>query len=264
MSTIFVALPVYNEAARLKTLLERIRATLDDRPYRIVAVDDGSRDGSDVILAQERERLPLEVITHPVNRGLAETLYDGLRWVADHSNDDDVVVTMDADDTHDPTYILPMLAKMDQGCDVVIASRFQPGATVVGVPPHRQLFSLGVLLLLRVCLPIPGVRDYACGYRAIRARALKAAFARFGERLLDLRQWGFICTAELLWKLRAAGARCGEVPFDLRYDLKESVSRMRAGRTISGYGLLVWKRWTSPEWRPGADRGTSRSDATGV
>lgn len=263
MSTIFVALPVYDEASRLKTLLERIRATLDGRAYRIVAVDDGSRDGSGAILAQERERLPLEIITHAVNRGLAETLYDGLRWVAEHSGEDDVVVTMDADDTHDPAYIIPMLAKIAQGCDVVIASRFQPGATVVGVPPHRRLFSLGVLLLLRVCLPIPGVRDYACGYRMIRTRVLKTAFARFGERLFELRQWGFICTAELLWKLRVVGARCGEIPFDLRYDLKESVSRMRAGRTISGYGLLVWKRWVAPDWRPGS-AGSSRRDIAGL
>lgn len=262
MSTIFVALPVYNEAARLRTLLERIRTTLDGRAYRILAVDDGSRDETGGILAQERERLPLEVITHPTNRGLADTLYDGLRWVAAHGNDDDVVVTMDADDTHDPAYILSMLAKMDRDWDVVIASRFQPGATVVGVPAHRQLFSLGVLLLLRVCLPIPGVRDYACGYRAIRVRTLKAACARFGERLLELRQWGFICTAELLWKLRAAGARCAEVPFELRYDLKESVSRMRAGRTIGGYGILVWKRWMSPEWWRG--RGASRPETTGT
>jgi dolichol-phosphate mannosyltransferase len=263
MSTIFVALPVYNEASRLQTLLERVRATLDGRAYRIVAVDDGSRDGSGAILAQERERLPLEIITHPVNRGLAETLYDGLRWVADHSADEDVVVTLDADDTHDPAYIIPMLAQMEEGCDVVIASRFQPGAAVVGVPLHRRLFSFGVFWLLRVCMPIPGVRDYAVGYRAIRARVLKAAFARFGERLFELRQWGFICTAELLWKLRVVGARCGEVPFDLRYDLKESVSRMRTGRTISGYGLLVWKRWVTPDWRPGR-AGSSRRDSAGL
>src|SRR5574337_836487 len=99
MSTIFVALPVYNEAARLQTLLERIGVVLDGRAYRIVAVDDGSRDGSDAILAQARTQLPVEIITHPVNRGLADTLYDGLRWVAEHSPPDDVVVTMDADDT---------------------------------------------------------------------------------------------------------------------------------------------------------------------
>jgi dolichol-phosphate mannosyltransferase len=250
MSTVIVVLPVYNEASRLKTLLDRIRDALGGRAYRIVAVDDGSRDGSDAILAQERQHLPVEIVTHAVNRGLAQTLYDGLRRAVEQCGEDDVVVTMDADDTHDPAYIRPMLAKIEQGYDVVIASRFQPGAAVVGVPAHRRLFSFGVLLLLRLLMPIPGVRDYACGYRAIRARVLASAFERFGNRLLELRQWGFICTAELLWKLRVVGARCCEVPFALRYDLKESTSHMRVGRTIGGYGLLVWKSRVAPEWRP--------------
>jgi dolichol-phosphate mannosyltransferase len=251
MSRVAVVLPVYNEASRLKMLLDRIGDALGGQVYRIVAVDDGSRDGSDAILAQERQHLPLEIVTHAVNRGLAQTLYDGLRCAVEQCGEDDVVVTMDADDTHDPVYIQPMLAKIEQGYDVVIASRFQPGAAVVGVPAHRRLFSFGVLLLLRLLAPIPGVRDYACGYRAIRARVLASAFERFGERLLELRQWGFICTAELLWKLRVVGARCCEVPFALRYDLKESTSRMRVARTIGGYGLLVWKSWVVPEWRPG-------------
>ena len=249
MSTVVVVLPAYNEASRLKTLLDRIRGALHERPYQIVVVDDGSRDATAAILAEERPHLPLEVVTHPVNRGLAQTLYDGLQWAAAHCTADDVVVTMDADDTHDPAYLGAMLAKLESGYDLVIASRFQPGAAVVGVPLHRRLFSFGVLLLLRLCMPIPGVRDYACGCRAVRARVLASALERFGERLFELRRWGFICTAELLWKLYLVGARCAEVPFRLRYDLKESTSRMRAARTIGGYGLLVWKSWVSPEWR---------------
>jgi dolichol-phosphate mannosyltransferase len=153
MRTVIVVLPVYNEASRLKTLLDRIGDALGDQAYRIIAVDDGSRDGGDAILAQECQHLPLQIVTHVVNRGLAQTLYDGLRCAVEQCGEDDVVVTMDADDTHDPAYIRPMLAKIEQGCDVVIASRFQSGAAVVGVPAHRRLFSIGVMLLLRLLTP---------------------------------------------------------------------------------------------------------------
>ena len=242
MNQVVVLLPAYNEASRLEALLDRIRAAMGDKPYRIVVVDDGSRDATAAILQRRSGDLPIVTVTHPVNRGLAQTLFDGLRWVADNCADDDVVVMMDADDTHNPRYIVDLVCQIDAGYDVVIASRFQ-GIPVVGVPPHRQLFSYGVLVLLRLFMPIPGVRDYACGYRAIRARLVRQAVQRYGERLLELRQWGFICTAELLWKLSTLGARCTEVPFELRYDLKESPSRMRALRTIAGYGLLVWKSW---------------------
>ncbi len=237
---IIVALPAYNEAARLEQLLDRIQAQLSGRPYRIVVVDDGSQDGTAEILQRRSQDLPLVVVTHAVNAGLAQTLFDAMLWVAKNCKDDDVVITMDADDTHDPKYIDALLARIGEGNDVVIASRFQPGAEVHGVPWHRQVYSWGVLVLLRTLLPIAGVRDYACGYRAVRAQTIRAAVERYGDRLFELRQWGFICTAELLCKLHSVGARCAEIPFALRYDLKESVSRMRAGRTIAGYGLLIW------------------------
>jgi len=240
MSRIVVVLPAYNEEARLERLLARIATTLVGQPYQITVVDDGSRDGTAEILGRRGADLPLAVVTHPVNAGLAATLNDGLRWVAEHCADDDIMISMDADDTHDPGYIAALVAKIAQGYDVVIASRFQSGAEVVGVPAHRRLFSYGVFVLLRVLMPIHGVRDYACGYRAVRARVVREAVTRYQDRLFELRQWGFICTAELLWKLSTLGARCAEVPFVLRYDLKESASRMRALRTIAGYGLLVW------------------------
>jgi dolichol-phosphate mannosyltransferase len=241
MSALLVALPVYNEASRLEALLDRIQQALGGHAYQIVAVDDGSRDASAAILARRSADVPIVVLTHAANRGLAETLYDGLRWAAEHGDDGDVVVTMDADDTHDPAYIPALAEKIREGYDVVIASRFQPDSVVVGVPPRRRLLSYGVFAVLRLLMPIAGVRDYACGYRAMRLGLVRQAIREFGERLFELRQWGFICTAELLWKLNTLGARCAEIPFVLRYDLKQSASRMRSLRTIAGYALLVWQ-----------------------
>jgi dolichol-phosphate mannosyltransferase len=243
MRTVIFLLPVYNEAARLEALLERIRATGEREQWdtRVVAVNDGSGDDSGTILVRQQGQMPLEIVTHRYNRGLGETLRDGFEWVGDHAAPDAVIVTMDADDTHDPSYVTAMLEKIDAGADVVIASRFQPGAEVRGVPQHRELFSSGAYWLLQTSLRIPGVRDYACGYRAIRASIIQAALRRFGGRLIELREWGFICTAEVLWKLSRCGARCDEIPFVLRYDLKASPSKMRAARTIAGYGLLAWQ-----------------------
>ncbi|GIW39935.1 MAG: dolichol-phosphate mannosyltransferase [Candidatus Binatia bacterium] len=241
MRRVLFLLPVYNEASGLPSLLRRIRETCEGAgiPYRVLAVDDGSRDGSQDILREEAARMPLEILRHRFNRGLAETLRDGLEWVADRASDEDVLVTMDADDTHDPAYVPAMLERIEAGCDVVVASRFRPGAEVVGVPAHRELFSRGANALLRLFLRIPGVRDYACGYRAVRVEVLRRAVFRFENELLSLRGWGFICTAELLWKLHLVGARCCEIPFVLRYDWKAGTSKMRPVRTICGYGLLA-------------------------
>ncbi len=241
---IFV-LPAYNEGARLEQLLDRIRGAMESCPYKIVVVDDGSKDETPEILERRKADLPLSVVTHTVNQGLARTLYDGLAWVAANANDNDIAITMDADDTHDPVYALPMAESLDKGFDVVIASRFQPGSAVIGVPAHRLLYSAGVRALLKMLLPIPNVHDYACGYRAVTTPIVRKALELFGEELIELRDWGFICTAEVLWKLHLAGARCSEVPFTLRYDMKESVSRMPTSRTVTGYALLIRNGWRS-------------------
>jgi dolichol-phosphate mannosyltransferase len=246
---IFV-LPAFNEGARLEQLLDRIRDAMQGRPYKIVAVDDGSKDETPRILERRKGDLPLEVVTHEVNRGLAQTLYDGLAWVAKNAGEEDVAITMDADDTHDPVYAPAMVDQLDQGYDVVIASRFQPGSQVVGVPAHRLLYSAGVRLLLQLLLPMENVRDYACGYRAVRTSIIRRALNEFGEDLIELRDWGFICTAEVLWKLHLAGARCSEIPFTLRYDMKESVSRMRTMRTVTGYALLIRNGWRAKAAHP--------------
>lgn len=239
--TAIFLLPIYDEEARLEVLLERIRdASLPAGWSRsILAVDDGSRDASAAILARRAADLPLVCLTHPVNRGLPQTLADGFAWVARHGGEADAVVSMDADDTHDPSDAAAMLAAIDAGADLVLASRFLPGAAMHGVAAHRHVYGNIANALLRAALAVPGVTDYGCGFRAARASLVRATVEHFGERLLELRSFGFICTAEMVWKLGWAAPRIAEVPLILRYDQKESRSKMPSLRTITGYGVLA-------------------------
>jgi dolichol-phosphate mannosyltransferase len=66
--------------------------------------------------------------------------------------------------------------------DVVIASRYQPGARVIGLSLHRRFISYAGSKLMRVVCPIHGVRDYTCGYRAFRGEALSRALSVYGDR----------------------------------------------------------------------------------
>ncbi|MCX6355065.1 MAG: glycosyltransferase [Candidatus Aureabacteria bacterium] len=243
MRKIIVVLPIYNEAGRLPHLLEKVREVGVTLPCKIVvvAVDDGSVDESPRVIAEAAARMDVSPITHEVNKGLRDTMEDGYKEAARISGDEDVVITMDADDTQDPRYIPRMVEMLDKGYDVVIASRYQPGAVVQGVQWSRKLFSLGANLLCRTFLRIKNVRDYACGFRAFRASLVKECVRRYGDDFLEIRGFGFICAVEAIVKASALGARFAEVPFELRYDLKEGKSKMRAGRTIMGYFLLIWK-----------------------
>jgi len=239
---VYVVLPVYNEEARIRSLLDHIDEAMDDAdiPYQVILVDDGSRDSTGRIVEECARRMPIQMQRHEVNRGLGATIRDGLFAAAKVAGDRDIIITMDADDTHAPGLILRMVRMIAEGHDVVIASRYREGSRCVGVPASRLLLSHGASWLFRVVFPIQGVRDYTCGYRAYRARVVRDAFARYGAEFLD--QGGFQCMVDILLKLSPMNLIFGEVPFILRYDQKEGGSKMNVPRTVRDTLLLMLKR----------------------
>jgi dolichol-phosphate mannosyltransferase len=229
---IIVAIPAYNEEAALGVLLDGIQADLQEAGYgcRILVVDDGSSDGTATVVTEKLGRLPVRLIQHETNRGLAAAVRTGLLAALEEAAPRDIIVTMDGDNTHPPGLIVRMVRTIREGCDVVIASRYQPGSRVLGVPAHRQMLSWGAGLLFRATFPIAGVKDYTCGYRAYRAGILQQAAQEFGEGLIT--EDGFACMVELLLRMRQSGAVMAEVPMILRYDRKQGKSKMNVRKTV--------------------------------
>ena len=248
---IVVLLPVFNEAQGIGQLLDRLAdVPLDGYELHVIACDDGSSDATGRTLADYSRLARFEVITHSLNRGLGETVRDLFERAAEIVEDDDVVVRLDADDTHDPAVIPAMIEKLDAGADVVLASRFQKGGGQVGVHGRRRLLSALANRLMHAVFPIPGVREYTCGFRAYRGEIVRRAIATFGNDFIQLKGLGFTSTLEKLVKLRLLGARFDEVPFVLRYDLKESESKMLTNITTLGYLVMtIMYYWPSRGWR---------------
>lgn len=243
--TVWVAMAAYNEGPRLPPLLARWEAVSVSpaRSLRYVVVDDGSTDATAEVLTAFAVDHPLHVITHSPNEGLGSSLRDVLRFVADHGGDDDVVVTMDADNTQPPELLPVMLERMEAtGCDVVIASRYRAGARVVGLGPLRRAMSLGARVAFQLAFPIAGVRDYTCGFRLYRVAIIKRAFEVYRAQFCD--RPGFECTADILLRLAKLGATFQEVPMTLDYAAKRSSSNMRIGRTIrKTLSLMLHRRF---------------------
>jgi dolichol-phosphate mannosyltransferase len=147
---------------------------------------------------------------------------------------------MDADDTHTPQSIVRMVGQIDGGFDVVIASRYRPGARVIGVPLSRRFMSRAASILFQAIFPVPGVRDFTCGYRAYRAEVLRAAVNRYREEFIN--QEGFQCMVDILLKLARMRLRFCEVPLVLRYDRKAGSSKMKVTRTAAATLLLLLRR----------------------
>lgn len=244
---IAVVLPAYNEEKDLPALLDRLQAALQPLPYdyRIVVVDDGSKDRTAEIAAEAARRMPLRLVRHPQNMGLGRAIQTGLK---EASHISDVVITMDADNSHDPKYIAEMVAALEKRpVDLVIASRFRKGSVVKGVPVYRQFLSWGCFIAMRSAAPYSGVRDYSTGFRAYRATALQRLIQRYGDRLVEVS--GFACMLEVLLKLRSIGTPALEIPYTLRYDQKLGASKLRIWRTLKQYYSVISKFWgPQPKW----------------
>ena len=240
---IFVVLPAYNEGQALLNLLHRLDDVLIEAGfnYSVIVVDDGSSDGTAESLASMAEKYPLQAYRNPQNMGLGRTLKRGLEIALAQADANDIIVTMDGDDTHPPTTIPEMTFLINGGFDVVIASRFRDGASIDGLSSFRESLSGFGRFLFIGLMPIKGVRDFTCGFRAFRAGALQKAASDFGQRFMT--EQGFTVTADLLLRLRGRGLRFVEVPLHLAYQNKTSPSKMKVIKTtLQTFKLLLKRR----------------------
>jgi dolichol-phosphate mannosyltransferase len=245
---IWIIFPAWNEERVIReTLLALWRAFRGrNEPYTAILVDDGSTDRTveeaRAAVADSGGELPLEVLTHTVNKGLGAGLRTGIYWVLDHADEDDLLVTLDADNTHPPALIPQLLERVRAGADVSIASRYRTGSEVHGVPRYRRALSDVASVLFSIVYPIPGVRDYTCCFRAYRIPLLRRARAVYGEKLCTAR--GFEAVMDLLLRLGPLGVKVSEVGFVLNYGDRVGHSKMKVLKTIrSTLALLFKRRW---------------------
>lgn len=251
---IFILLPAFNE----EESIERLFIKLDDffkkdfnTDYRILICDDGSTDKTLSEIKKLESKYPVDILIHKINRGLGETMRDLIERAVEMADDNDVIVRMDCDVSHEPIFIKGMIDKLLEGYDVVIASRFVEGGGTVGLNKYRTLISLMAQRFMRFFFRVKGLKEYSSGYRAYTGKVLKHAVRVYGNNFIQLKGLGFTGTLEKVVKLKLINARFAEAPLVLRYDQKLSSSKMVASITTLGYLILVilyywpfggWKR----------------------
>ena len=226
MRTVIV-LPTYNERENIVALLTAVRAV--DADIDVLVVDDDSPDGTAQLARQiGRELGGVTVLDRPSKDGLGSAYRAGFRRVLDDGYD--VVISMDADLSHDPAAIPRMLAKIDDGADAVIGSRYVTGGGTTDWPVRRQLLSKWGNAYTRLVLGLP-THDCTSGFRAYRASALVAI--QPGSTTAE----GYAFLTELVRRLDRLGFAIVETPIIFR-DRTLGKSKMSA-RIIAESMLLV-------------------------
>ena len=222
-----VVIPAYNEAENLKHLLPRIPSKIRDTEVGVLVVDDGSDDGTSLIVREHNQF----VVSNPINRGGGAALrlgYDILK-----NSDAAVCVTMDADGQHRPEDIEELVAPiLKDEYDVVIGSR------ILGTrEKDNPVRTAGVHIFSAIISSLLGKRisDPSSGFRAFKMDKIKS---------IDLYEDQYH-TSELIIEAVKKGLRVKEVPITI---LKRQFGKSKKGRDIT-YGLHFAKTIIKTWWR---------------
>jgi dolichol-phosphate mannosyltransferase len=226
-----VVLPTYNEAENIETFLRAVRKAAPETD--VLVVDDDSPDGTGATaerLAAELSRI--DVLHRPGKNGLGSAYRDGFAHVLE-SGSYDVVVSMDADMSHDPEHIPEFIGLISDGADLVIGSRYVQGGGTTDWAVRRQLLSKWGNAYTRSILGVPS-RDCTSGYRAYRASAL----ARIEPTSTSAEGYAFL--TELVRRLTTHGFTIVESPIIFR-DRTKGKSKMSWRIIVESMALVT--RW---------------------
>lgn len=203
-----IVVPVFNEERRLQILFDglradadRVAASLDLELVEVIAVEDGSTDGTAELL-DRFDGLPerFRVIRFPRNRGKGAAVRDGMLAARG-----DLALMMDADLSTPLEELAVVLAAIRSGADVAIGSRALDRTKVlVHQPVYRELMGRVFNRVLRFITRLP-YRDTQCGFKLFN---LATAIRLFELQRVE----GFAFDAEVLVNARRLGLTVKEVP----------------------------------------------------
>ncbi len=232
---ITVIVPTYNERENLERLARQI-LSLPVAP-KLLIVDDNSPDGTGAIadaLASEFPRR-VEVLHRAGKLGLGSAYIAGFRQAL--AAQSDYIITMDADFSHPPQAIPALVAKAEQGFDLVIGSRYVRGGRIEGWPWPRYVLSWGANAFAHLLLGLHA-HDATGGFRCYRREVLEAV------PLDAIFSNGYSFLIEMLCYVQAGNWRVGEVPitFTNRREGRSKVSSDEIVKALYTVGKLFLRR----------------------
>ncbi|HPF62646.1 MAG: polyprenol monophosphomannose synthase [Gemmatimonadetes bacterium] len=225
-----VCVPTYNERENLPQIVPRILAT--DPRLDVLVIDDGSPDGTGQLADGMAAREPrVHVLHREQKQGLGRAYLAGFAWALER--DYAWVFEMDADFSHDPKYLLDLLAAIEQA-DLVLGSRYARGVNVINWPMSRLLLSWFANKYVRWITGLP-LTDATGGFKCFRREVLEAL------RLDQVRSNGYAFQIEMSFRAWKKGFRLAEVPI-VFVDRVEGESKMNKRIVREAVWMVWWLR----------------------
>lgn len=218
-----IVIPVYNEGENIVLVLESFRRHVR-RPYRVLICYDSEEDNTLAAIARWQGRAEVEItpVRNP-GRGVHAAILAGFQ-----ASTAPAVFCWMGDDDFNADLIEPMVAKFEEGCDIVTGSRFMKGGCMVGCRFHKKMLTVIANTTLRLLAGIP-VHDSTNGIRLFSRRLLETIPVESSK--------GFTFTFEMMVKTHRMGWRIAEIPAKW-YERKAGVSNFKILPWIKPY--LRW------------------------
>lgn len=230
---VLVIIPTFNEAANLPQIVPVVLA--QDPRVQVLVVDDNSPDGTGRLADEMATSNPrVHVLHREAKAGLGRAYLAGFDWAL--KREFDAIFEMDADFSHDPTFIPAFLAALGEA-DLVLGSRYATGVNVVNWPISRLLLSLGANFYARVITGLP-LSDSTGGFKCFRREVLAAL------NLDRVRSNGYAFQIEMSFRAWKRGFTLREIPI-IFHDRVEGHSKMSRKIVREAVWMVWWLRLRS-------------------
>lgn len=225
-----VIIPTFNEAHNVVRLITELFALSVD--LHLLFVDDGSPDGTAVIIKTESEKFEGKVFLIERERklGLGSAYVEGFRFALEKGYG--YICEMDADFSHDPKELPKLIENVQKGiADVAIGSRYHNGISIINWPLSRLILSYSANLYARIITGLP-IKDTTAGFKCFRRDVIEKI------PLDRIKSNGYAFQIEMHFRSWVAGFKLKEVSIIFR-ERQVGVSKMSKGIVTEA----IWMVW---------------------
>ena len=248
-ATLFVLIPVYNEAGNIPKLIGSLKSLSDELSKKfkvcIFLVDDGSQDQTAILARQITGNLDLDILQHPKNLGPGRAFGTGFKHLSGLITEDDLVLTMEGDNTSRIELVWQMIHRLEEGFDVILASPYLYGGQIENTSAYRIFLSNMANLFIKELMGIHGLLTVSSFFRLYKATSLNLLQSHYGNQIVE--RDGFECMVEMIMKMAFLKIRISEIAMVLDTKARVGKSKMKIIKTIRGY-LALWflkKKWSA-------------------